>query len=57
MTVEDTEMGIAGEWIYKGHAGRGGKESPVFCPLNMMIWGPQKVEVRVVLIFMLKTEL
>lgn len=48
--VEDVDMGIAGEWIYKGLAGRGGKESSSFSPLNKMIWEPQKVEVRVVLI-------
>lgn len=50
VTVEDVEMDIAGQWIYKGFAGRGGKESSVFSPLNKVIWGPQKVEVRVVLI-------
>lgn len=50
VTVEDVEMGIAGECIYRGLAGRGGKESPVFSPLNKVIWGPQKVELRVVLI-------
>lgn len=45
--VEDVEMGIAGEWIYRGLAGRGNKESSSFSPLNKMIWEPQKVEVRV----------
>lgn len=50
MTLEDVEMDVAGEWIYKGLAERGGKESSVFSPLNQVIWGPQKVKVRLVLI-------
>lgn len=48
MTVEDVEMGIAGQLICKSLAGRGGKKSSAFSALNKVIWGPQKVEVRVV---------